>query len=1423
VSDDRAIAKWARAARIDCFAPDENLTEKLGGFEFDYLFSIVNNLILSNEILCLPRVEAINYHDAPLPRYAGTHATSWAILNGEKTHGVTWHTIAATVDAGDILKQKSIEIAPHETALTLNTKCFEAAVQTFAELAGELAAGSVSRQPQNLAERTFFPRFKRPANGGVINWKETTENISRLVRALDFGAHPNPLGTAKIFLKNEFFIVREVETRALKSKVSPGTVTRLGDDFLGVAAADGEVVLRRIYRLSGERVSIDELKREEMEVREFSRLPNLSPKMARQIENINAAACRMEKFWTAKLKALKPAPVPFAEQKNIGEKPRRKTRKLMLPENFSRFLEKQNCASKSDLILAAFGALLARLNGQDSFDVGFAGRRSMTELCGIENLFAARLPLRFEVDCRKTFGEQVLKTRMQIEEIEKRSTYALDLPARFPALGKISPLPFCFQVAENLPVPEDSKGADLNIIAADGEPALLLIYDDRKFSDPSIKSLVKTFEVFLDGLAAAPDTPISDIPLVSEREKRKIIGEWNDNRRDYAKDICIHQLFERAARQTPDATALYWNDERISYRQLNEKANRIAHYLQKLGVRTETLVGAALERSPEMIAAILGILKAGGAYLPLDPHYPRERIKLMLEDSDAPFLLTTEKTLATLGERKARVVCLDRDGASIARESPENPVSGVAQKNLAYLIYTSGSTGRPKGVALEHRSAAAFIDWALAVFSPSDLRGTAASTSVCFDLSVFEMFAPLACGASIILLENILHMKDAPARNRVTLINTVPSAIAELVRLRSIPPSVKIVNLAGEPLQPSLVKKIYEIETIEKVYDLYGPTEDTTYSTYTLRDTGAATIGRPIANTQAFILDQFLQVVPVGIAGELYLAGDGLARGYLNRPELTAEKFVKNPFSRHKTARMYKTGDLARFNEKGEIKYLGRIDNQVKIRGFRVELGEIEAVLTAHPSIKTAVVVAHESESGEKRLVAYLVFRENRRLEAAELRESLKQKLPDFMIPSAFVELEEIPLTPNGKIDRKALPAPAAEDFADVKRRVVAHRDALEEKLIGIWENILEVSPIGIRDDFFALGGHSLQAVRMFAELEKTFRVNIPLATLFQAGTVEKLAEILRRDDWSAPESSIVPIQTEGLKPIFFCVHAKGGNVLFYRDLARHLGADQPFYGIQARRLGGRQVGHHDLKEMAEFYIREIKTVQPEGPYYLGGSSFGGLAAFEMARQLRTRGESVGLLALLDTGTPDYPKFLPETNLFRRKIYNFTRRFELHRDNLNALSARQKFDYIWEKLKKVRLKYRRRIRDGYKKTVRSFYARTKGAGNIPKNYIQLEDQIWRAGQNYQPEIYDGDVTLFRATLQPLGIEPDETLGWREFVGGNLEIHDVPGHHGSIVVEPYVAVLAEKLEFCLKKAQRPEGAILEKSEAANSKVRAAVSV
>ena len=646
-------------------------------------------------------------------------------------------------------------------------------------------------------------------------------------------------------------------------------------------------------------------------------------------------------------------------------------------------------------LMAAYQALLFRYSGQEDFTVGSAiANRIHIEIEDLIGFFVNTLVLRGDLSGNPSFRELLQRVRntalgaysnqdLPFEKLVEELQPERDL-------GRL-PLFQVWFVLQNAPrtafqlsgiditamdVHNGTSKFDIGMFMVEKPEGLIatLEYSTEMFDDSTIQRMMEHFRILLEAIAEDPDRRIGELPLLTEQERRQVVVEWNDTHQDFLREHVLHEFTEKQAERTPDAPAIVFGDQRLTYGELNARANQVAHYLMKRGACPEALVGIYCERSADMLVGILGVLKAGSAYVPLDPNYPKQRIRHILEDAKAPIVLTQKSLADDLPEFAGQRISLDTDWSAISQESQDNPVTAVEPGNLAYVLFTSGSTGRPKGVAIEHRSVATFVHWANGVFTPEELAGVLLSTSISFDLSVFEIFVTWSTGGKVIIAENALYLPILAAKDEVTLINTVPSAMAELVRMDGVPDSVKVVNLAGEALPAALVEQIYANTAVEKVYNLYGPTEDTTYSTYTLVRRGAAvTVGRPIANSQAYILDTHLNPVPIGVAGELYLAGDGLARGYYGRADLTSERFIANPFSAEPEARMYRTGDLTRYLPDGNIEYLGRIDHQVKLRGFRIELGEIETTLDNHPGVRQSAVLAREDEPGNQRLVAYVV------------------------------------------------------------------------------------------------------------------------------------------------------------------------------------------------------------------------------------------------------------------------------------------------------------------------------------------------------------------------------------------------------------------------------------------------------------------
>jgi amino acid adenylation domain-containing protein/non-ribosomal peptide synthase protein (TIGR01720 family) len=848
---------------------------------------------------------------------------------------------------------------------------------------------------------------------------------------------------------------------------------------------------------------------------------------------------KAEAFWRenlAGLKAVTPLVVNRARASTsdgVSEFGERTLRLSKETTNRLGQLARQHQLTLSTLLQGAWALLLSRYSAQERVVFGATVSGRPPALPGVDSmvgLFINTLPVRVSVDEDARLIEWLKLLQAEQVELREYESSPLVLVQSWSEAPRGEPLFESLLVFENYPLDADALKENLSlklndirsfdrtnypltIVAIPLETlSLQALYDRQAFADDAIERMLGHLQMLLEEMAHDSSRKLADLSLLTQGEKHQSLVEWNATARDYRADLCMHEMFEEQARRTPQRIAVVHGQEELTYRELNERGNKLARSLRESGVGPETRVAVCMERSTLMLAGMLAVWKAGGAYVPLDPEYPQERLAFMLEDSGAQIVLTQERLLARLPAHGARAICVDTSWSEIDEAASADNLERIAtSRNLAYVIYTSGSTGRPKGTAIEHRSAALFSQWAVESFGPEAFAGTLALSSICFDLSIFELFVPLHCGGKVIIVRDSLHFNDAPAAHEVTLINCVPSVMNELLQLDCLPASARIVNLAGEALPGKLVQQLYEQKNIEQVFNLYGPTEDTTYSTCALMRgdvTEPPTIGRPISNTQAYMLDHRGRPVPVGVPGEVYLGGMGLARGYLERPELTADKFIPDPFSQEPGARLYRTGDLARFLPDGRIDFLGRIDHQVKIRGYRIELGEIETILSKHPSLKASVVVARADALGQQRLVAYVVTREGKQPTQVELREYSRERMLKHMIPAAFVLLDQLPLTPNGKINRRALPEPEATGSLN-EEQYIAPRDFIEEALADLWQEILGVESVGVRNNFFDLGGHSLIATRLSSRVRKLFRIELPLSVLFEATTIEEQAQAL--------------------------------------------------------------------------------------------------------------------------------------------------------------------------------------------------------------------------------------------------------------------------------------------------------------------------
>lgn len=1128
ISSSPTVRNWAQEHQIPC---EENFTS-LTSKSFDFLFSIVNDKLIPNTLLKTPRYFAINYHDALLPAYAGTHATSWAILNGEKKHGVTWHVMNNVIDGGDILKQAVFDVDNNETTLSLNLKCYEHAVHSFKVLIDELAQHTYQRKPQDLVHRTYYATHQKPINNGWISWHQPAEAIHRLCRALTFGPYPNRLSTAKCILNNEGYIVAETFLLDKPSHLTPGTVIKIDRDYLQIATTSKDIGISKLQTLKGELKSVAEVC-QRTNIAVGSQLISPTEDESRLFAEKSKQFSKNESFWVGQLENFKPASLPFSPRLalDLSQDPDFRGALILKPDVYEKI--NSNLGKKalaSEILLTFLLIYLYRIGNQEQLGlhVGF-------ELLATNPFIANLSPFSLKFNDEMNFLTCLQMVKEHANLLQSKGSFLGDICQRYPTLASYANQDFISVTISNNIEKLKLSYSSINILINETEKKLFLF--SNKNVDENfliiLKNMLGHLKIMINAAIESPKQKISHLPLLTATERQRILIDWNRTESEFPRDKTVHQLFEEQVQKTPNNVAVIFENQKLTYTELNERSNQLAHYLRKQGVKPETLVAVCLERSLEMIIAILGILKAGGAYVPIDPEYPEARIQYMLEDSKALIILTQEslcQKLKTTSTRKS-IICLDKENNLIDKEAIDDPENVTRPNNLIYVIYTSGSTGKPKGVLIEHVSVVNLAYAQIKKFNIKKNDRILNFASLAFDASVWEIFPTLLAGASLVVVRKTALFPEVLGetleKRQVTITTLPPSMLGLMFRIKS--KMLRCIISAGESLSKEIANQWKQKRLL---VNAYGPTEGTVCSTFGVvseRDV-VPTIGKPLANVNIYILDKCLEPLPVGSLGEIWIGGIGLTRGYLNQAELTQEKFVHNLFIDKADSRLYKTGDLARWLTNGQIEYVSRIDDQIKIRGYRIELGEINSTLLKHQNISQATVLMQTHEE-RRQLIAYFVKKNDlQELTQNELRNFLESNLPAYMVPNRFVEVKSIPLTSNGKVDRESL-LKIYNETLQTKSPPILPKTNLEVRLLNLWCDIFKSEKISIKDNFFALGGDSILAMQLVAKAgQRGFKLSIK--EIFAHPTIAELIVIINRENSefgnlgdTAGNFSLTPIQ----------------------------------------------------------------------------------------------------------------------------------------------------------------------------------------------------------------------------------------------------------------------------------------------------------
>ncbi|KTD06954.1 amino acid adenylation domain-containing protein [Legionella jamestowniensis] len=1384
ISSSKSIQKWCQTNAIPYIKNLKEFAEHHMHNSCDFLFSVANGFILPPSILTYPRFYAINYHNSPLPKYAGLYATSWAILNNEKEHAISWHIMDEKVDAGDILKQPYFSIEEDETALSLNLKCYEHAVRAFEELVDELSINSVNLAKQNLSFRSYYGLRHKPDNFGFISWNKSSNEIDRLCRALTFGHYKNELATPKIIVNDEVYVINSYRKLGISTGEPPGTIVHISSTDIQITTQTTDIVLYELMNLAGVMVPIDRL----IELHKLARGQKLPEIDKGYIECLMAHPAitnpKYEQFWVKEylqcihggVSFLSPL-IKLDDEHSLSCQTHKR---IKIPEELQKkvtlYSQKKNSQVKT-IIFTLLLTYLYRLNNYVNFSWIYSSSSLKEKVGFLGKILENYLPLTSHLTAEMVFSDVLSFIEKENERLISHETYCKDIFCRYPELnGLTNEIDISISFFKPKDSPTFLSNKKLNFYLSE-DASWILVHNQTNYkvheeSFAFFNNMEQHLCYLLKDVLNHPDKKLFELSFLSENEENCLLKVWNDTKWPYDTSKLLHQYIEAQVVKTPHSLAAIFNEETITYEELNKKSNQVAHCLISNAIKPNDIIGIYLHRSMNMLISILGVLKSGAAYLPLDPHYPHKRINYMLENSQSKILLTDEKSVSKhIHDYKGLIIDVEKILKN--EEYPSTtPLISTKSSDLAYVIYTSGTTGTPKGVAIPQKATCNHMVWMKNAYDFNEQDVFLQKTPFSFDASVWEFFMPLLVGGRLVLAPDDSHASpkeliNLVIKHKVNILQLVPSMLREMTLTEGFDKctSLRHIFCGGEVLLPETIHTFFEHNWFGcLLHNLYGPSEATIDSvTQTCSPNDAllpvSRIGKPISNAKVFVLDEKMQLVPMGILGELYISGDGLAKGYLNNEALTQQKFLPNPFGTQQDELVYKTGDLVKWQSHGILEYHERRDSQIKIRGFRIEISEIESCLDKIPCIYQCLVKPESAPNGALTLSAYLVLIDNEQITAAEIRSFLKSELPDYMIPTRFFVVEKLLTTPSGKLDRKHPPTPLRQ--LNLAQEHLAPQNELEKGLQEIWCSVLKTNDLGIYDDFFEMGGHSLAAMNIISQIKEKFSIHLSMRKLFDFSTIHSLAieieQLLQvnencNSELSLSERIIIPIKESGNQTPLFLIHPIGGSIFWYKSLGKYLHEDVPLYGLQDPGLETQDFFFQDLEQMANTYIKAIQTIQPKGPYLIGGASFGSTVAVEIAKQLQDKNEKILAILSLD-GWAEYPALQRNEEHFKVLMQEQNKRIlEQHLQN--------KIQH-------------------------------------PENLLELQWQREKMLMHYKlPRIRSKFILCKAETLTDL-FNYDAPLNWWEnYSEEKITCYLVPGDHETMFSEPHIKVLANKLNELL---------------------------